>query len=243
MTMKPRFAAMALAILVVLASPSAHAADVVVVASNVPAYKAGQVIDSAAMLDLAPGQKLTCIAANGKSVTRAGPYKGPVWDTTPPSGDKKFIEGLASLASGQGKGGQTLGAVRGAKTGEPGDAWAVDVGRAGDHCVAAGKAPVLWRAAAEKAAVLNLAGAKEEGRAQAEWPAGAPTIDWPAEVKLQDGAVYMARLDASATAKRLVIRVVPDGLISDAHRAVWMAQAGCTHQGRLLLWGASGAQD
>ena len=241
MTM-PRWLA-ALAFVVLSLSAPVHAADVVVIASNVPAYKAGQVIDSAATLDLSAGQKLTCIAGNGKSVTRTGPYKGPVWDTTPPTADKKFIEGLASLASGQGKGGQTLGAVRGARSGEPNDAWAVDVGRAGDHCVAAGKAPVLWRAASEKAAVLNLAGAKEEGRIQADWPAGAATMAWPAEVKLVDGAAYMARLDASPTAKRLVLRMVPENLLSDAHRAVWMAQVGCAQQGRLLLWGASGAQD
>ncbi len=221
----------------------AAAADIVVVASNVPAYKAGQVIDSAAMLDLAAGQKLTGIAGNGKSVTRAGPYKGPVWDTTPPAADKKFTDALASLAAGQGKGGQTLGAVRGAQKGEPADPWVVDVGRGGDQCVAPGAAPQLWRASADKPAVLHLAGAKEEGRTQADWPAGAATLPWPAEVKLADRAVYMARLDGAPTARRLVLHLTPDGLLSDAHRAAWMAEMGCALQARILLWGASGASN
>ncbi|MFN0042307.1 MAG: hypothetical protein ACKVSF_03730 [Alphaproteobacteria bacterium] len=221
----------------------AVAADIVIVASNVPAHKAGQIIDSAAMLDLAAGQKLTFIAGNGKSVTRAGPYKGPVWDTAPPAADKKFMDALASLAAGQAKGGQTLGAVRGAHKGEPVDPWVVDIGRGGDQCVASGAALQLWRASADKPAVLHLAGAKDEGRAQTDWPAGAAMLPWPAEVKLADGAVYMARLDGAPSARRLVLHLAPDGLLSDAHRAVWMAEMGCALQARILLWGAAGASN
>lgn len=217
------------------ASWPALAADIVVVASNAPALPAGQVVDSAAPLDLTAGQRVTFIAGGGKSLTRSGPYKGAAWDGAAPA-DKAFLHSLAKLASGRGKGGTTLGAVRGsAQKDEAGNVWAVNVGRAGDHCVAPGTPVVLWRAAPDRAGTLLLSGMKEEGKASVEWPAGMATAAWPQDVKLVDGAVYLARMDASPTAKRLVIRMVPANLASDAHRAVWMGDAGCTAQARLLL--------
>ncbi len=216
----------------------AFAADIMVVASNAPALPAGQTVDSAAALDLAAGQRVTFIAGGGKSLTRNGPYKGAAWEGAPPA-DKAFLQSLGKLASGQGKTGTTLGAVRGGAKGEPEDPWALDVNRAGDHCVAAGAPVVLWRAAPERAGTLSLAGMKEEGKASIEWPAGAATVPWPQDVKLEDGAVYLARMDASPTAKRLIVRMVPAKLESDAHRAVWMGDAGCTGQARALLAAAN----
>lgn len=221
------------------ASVPAFASDVMVVASNAPSLQAGQTVDSAAALDLAAGQRVTLIAGGGKSLTRNGPYKGAVWDGAPPA-DKAFLQSLAKLASGQGKGGTTLGATRGAvPTATPTDPWAVDVGRAGDQCVASGTPVLLWRGTAEKSATLSLSGMKEEGKASVDWPAGAATVPWPQDVKLEDGAVYLARMDASPTAKRLVLRIVPGNLASDAHRAIWMGDAGCTAQARLLLAAAN----
>ncbi len=203
---------------------SAFAADIMVVASNAPSLAAGQTVDSAAALDLAAGQRVTFIAGGGKSLTRNGPYKGVAWEGAPPA-DKAFLQSLGKLAAGQGKGGTTLGAVRGATKGEPEDPWALDVGRAGDHCVAAGAPVVLWRPSSERAGTLSLSGMKDEGKASVDWPAGAATTPWPQEVK--------------PTAKRLVVRVVPGNLASDAHRAIWMGDAGCTAQARLLLAAAA----
>ena len=225
------------AILAGAASP-AMAADIMVVASNAPSVHAGQTVDSAAALDLAAGQRVTFIAGGGKSLTRNGPYKGAAWEGAP-AADKAFLQSLGKLASGQGKGGTTLGVVRGGAMGEPSDPWALDVGRAGDHCVTAGAPVVLWRAAPERAGTLSLSGMKEEGKASVEWPAGAATVPWPQDVKLVDGGVYLARMDASPTAKRLVVRMVPGDLPSDAHRAVWMGDAGCTAQARQLLAAAA----
>lgn len=217
---------------------SAFAADVMVVASNAPSVPTGRTVDSATALDLAAGQRVTFIAGGGKSLTRNGPYKGVAWEGAPPA-DKAFLQSLGKLASGQGKGGTTLGAVRGGAMGEPADPWALDVNRAGDHCVAAGFPVVLWRASPERAGTLSLSGMKEEGKTSVEWPAGAATVPWPQDVKLEDGGVYLARMDASPTAKRLVVRMVPGNLASDAHRAVWMGDAGCTGQARLLLAAAA----
>jgi hypothetical protein len=219
------------------ASP-ALAADIMVVASNAPSVPAGQTVDSAAALDLGAGQRVTFIAGGGKSLTRNGPYKGVAWEGAPPA-DKAFLQSLGKLASGQGKTGTTLGAVRGGAAGEPSDPWALDVNRAGDYCVAGGSPVVLWRTSPDRAAMLSLSGMKEEGKTSIEWPAGAATVPWPQDVKLEDGGVYLARMDASPTAKRLVVRMVPGNLASDAHRAVWMGDAGCTSQARALLAAAN----
>lgn len=218
-------------------SPAA-AADIMVVASNAPSVPTGQTVDSAAALDLAAGQRVTFIAGGGKSLTRNGPYKGAAWEGAPPA-DKAFLQSLGKLASGQGKTGTTLGAVRGGAKPDPDDPWALDVSRAGDYCVATGAPIVLWRAAPERAGTLSLTGMKEEGKTSIEWPAGAATVPWPQDVKLEDGAVYLARMDASPTAKRLIVRMVPGNLASDAHRAVWMGDAGCTNQARALLAAAA----
>lgn len=228
----------ACAVFLAAAASPAVAADIMVVASNAPAVPAGQAVDSAAALDLSAGQRVTFIASGGKSLTRNGPYKGVAWEGAPPA-DKAFLQSLGKLASGQGKTGTTLGAVRGGAAGEPSDPWALDVNRAGDHCVAAGAPVALWRAAPDRAGTLSLSGMKEEGKASVEWPAGTATVPWPQDVKLEDGGVYLARMDASPTAKRLVVRMVPGNLASDAHRAVWMGDAGCTGQARLLLAAAA----
>lgn len=87
------------------------------------------------------GQRVTFIAGGGKSLTRNGPYKGVAWEGAP-AADKAFLQSLGKLASGQGKSGTTLGAVRGGAKPDPDDPWALDVNRAGDYCVAA-DAPVV----------------------------------------------------------------------------------------------------
>ena len=57
------------------------------------------------------------------------------------------------------------------------------------------------------------------------------------ELPLLPDVVYVARLKGGKTAKLLRLSVVPDGLPSEAHRAAWMARAGCEVQAKILLTG------
>ncbi|MGE0093761.1 MAG: hypothetical protein AB7T40_04345 [Alphaproteobacteria bacterium] len=213
------------------------AADLVVVASNAPVLSAGQIIDSRATVDLQPGMRVTFIAGDGKSLTRAGPYNGIIWDEAM-SGDRALLQSLVTLVSGQSRNRSTLAAMRQPSVSEPSDPWLINVERTGDYCVAASMQPVLWRATANSSATLLLSSTMREGKATVEWPTGVATAAWPSSLVLIDGEAYFAQPERSPTARRLVIHVVPS-LATDAHRAVWMAGIGCLEQARLLLKAAS----
>ena len=60
---------------------------------------------------------------------------------------------------------------------------------------------------------------------------------WPGELPLSPGAVYVDRLKGSKTAKLLQLSGVPGGLPSEAHRATWVARAGCDVQAKRLYFG------
>jgi len=51
---------------------------------------------------------------------------------------------------------------------------------------------------------------------------------------IDDGA-YIARLQGSRKAAKIVVHLVPGDLPTNAHKAVWMAGKGCVGQARLLL--------
>ena len=50
-----------------------------------------------------------------------------------------------------------------------------------------------------------------------------------------DDEVEDERTAGGMNAAKVTIRLVPDGLPSDAHKAAWMADQGCESQARALL--------
>jgi hypothetical protein len=212
----------------------AAAAEVVVIASNVPGLAAGQIVDGTQPLVMVEGQRLTVVTGQGQTLTRSGPFKGYVADAAAPA-DKGLLTALSALASGPAAGKVALGGVRGLPNASPTNPWAVAVDRAGDHCVLDGAPVRLWRSAAGNAQPFTLMGAKDEGQATVQWPGGSDTLTWPEGVRIVDGAVYFARFGTASSAKRLVLHVVPADLPSDAHRAARMGQHGCRLQGQAVL--------
>lgn len=59
------------------------------------------------------------------------------------------------------------------------------------------------------------------------------SIPWPEKVPVVDGDSYVAKIGRKSA--KFVLHQVPDGLASDAHRAVWMAENGCADQARKLI--------
>ncbi len=214
---------------------SAEAAQLVVVAGGAPGLKLGQVVESDASLDIPAGASVTLVSESGETVTLKGPHSGPP-GLGGYGGDKGLVSSLSSLLAGSNRETGSLGVMRAIspKT-PPDDPWVIDIGRSGPHCVAATGGVVLWRAEHKKARIISLKNLADKSRSITNWPAGRNTLNWPAEVSLQDGARYLVGMKGSRAKKKLTLHLVPATLPTDPHRAAWMAQKGCTVQAKRLL--------
>lgn len=235
--MRALIAAMALSI--VLAIGPALAGSLVVIESNAPGITPGQVLDGSQTLEVPGGMEVTCIGQDGDTITLTGPYMG-VPAPSGGAGNANFLDGLSALIAPQGGQSVALGATREVKgaAGVPGSPWLIDVSKSGDRCVRPTGSPVLWRPDAEAPAELYLKRFGDDTEAEVDWAGAAAELDWPSEIALADGGVYLVRLGRSASMKKLTLHMVPAGLATDAHRAVWMAGQRCTRQARRLLLGA-----
>jgi len=210
------------------------AAQLVVVASTAPAIKPGQIVDGAKKLEIPAGASVTLVSQAGKSMKLAGPYSG-VPGSGSGGGDGKTIGSISKLFSGSGTESGTLGAMRSAGGGVPGDPRLVDISRSGTHCYTANDSLQLWRDKASAAAVLSMRNLSGGSRVSASWPAGDATVGWPEGLALENGAAYLARIKGRPTAAKITLRTMPGDLDTDVSRALWMADNGCASQARRLL--------
>lgn len=229
-------------ILLMTAAFSAQAQQLVVIASGAPSLKPGQVVNAGTAIEIPAGASVTLVSETGKMVTLKGPFSGPAKaggkGGGKGGGDDKLIASLSGLLSGSGKETGSLGTMRAATPPKPpSDAWVINTGKSGDFCVLAKGPVMLWREKAAKARILTLKNLTDKSRSKAEWPAGSATLEWPSKVNLTDGARYLLRMKGSRAARKLKLHLVPGGLASDAHRAVWMARNGCENQAMRLLAG------
>ncbi len=225
-------------ILLMTAAFSAQAQQLVVIASGAPSLKPGQVVNSGTAIEIPAGASVTLVSETGKTVTLKGPFSGPAKAGGKGGGDDKLIASLSGLLSGSGKETGSLGTMRAATPPKPpSDAWVINTGKSGVFCVQAKGPVMLWREKAAKARILTLKNLTDKSRSKAEWPAGSATLEWPSKVNLTDGARYLLRMKGSRAVRKLKLHLVPGGLASDAHRAVWMARNGCEKQALRLLAG------
>lgn len=219
-----------LALSVLLLTPPALAAPLVVVEAKGVDLAAGATVDDAAALTLADGARLVLIGEDGTQVTLRGPFKG-----TPASAGKGATQQLAGLLSARGADTTSLGAVRDAgplaALPEP---WLVDPAVSGAACVKAGQEVVLWRADAAKPAGLTLMPADRAWTANAEWPAGEARLALP-DLPIQDGGTLLFELDGAASA--VTFHLVPAAVTAPKMTAGWMAAKQCDRQARALLAG------
>lgn len=215
---------------------SAEAAQLVVVAGGAPGLKLGQVVGSDASLDIPAGASVTLVSESGETVTLKGPHSGPPGLVGGHGGDKGLVSSLSSLLAGSIRETGSLGAMRAINPKPPpDDPWVIDIGRSGHHCVAAKGGVMLWRAKPKKARIISVKNLVDKSRSITDWPAGLNTLNWPAEVSLQDGARYLVGMKGARAKKKLTLHLVPAALPTDPHRAQWMAEKGCTVQAKRLL--------
>ena len=243
MTMRPVLASF-LAFLWVALAQGAFAGQLIVIDSTTPELAPGQILDGSKPLRLAAGARVTLVAEDGQVTTLKGPFSGvPGAGPGVPAGGS-LIRSLSQLITGPSSDSSVLAVTRGRA--DPADAWAVKLARSVNVCVRAGGTLVLRKKKSRSAKILTIKALPDGAETSVAWPAGSDRIGWPKGLALKDKGRYLARI---ASMKRLagmsgrtaettlIVRLVPAGLPSDAHRAAWMAEIGCMGQARALLAG------
>lgn len=229
----------ALAVLVALGTwaGSLRAADVVVIASSDPSVEVGAVMDGSRPFTLAAAASVVLVSSQGRTIKLSGPYHGAP-DPSPSRADGRLVESLSRLIAREASSPTTLAVFRGAVRHAPADRpdiWGIDIARAGNYCLRPDRPTTLWWAAARSGAIVTLSSrGAEAGSVRLRWPEGKRHLSWPRELILTDGAEFVARFWSGDDGEQLVTVLMP-GLDTDAHRAAWMANHGCTRQALEVL--------
>lgn len=232
-----RWIGMLLAIGLVFMTGAAAANQFVVVASTEAAWKPGQIVPAGTTFDLPAGGKVTLVGADGSQVHIRGPYRGAPAVITGAAGSGQMLQQLAQLVSRDRTETSALGATRTADLIQvPGrDPLSIDVTRSGPQCIAAGKLPMLWRAASSRPASGTLVRAGTDQLGAVQWATGNHSATWPQGVAAIGGARYVIRLRDRPQPTEIELKLVPGNLPSVGHKALWMNEQGCVEQARLLL--------
>ena len=228
-----------LPVLVVLGgwAASSQAGDMVVIASSDPSIEVGVVIDGSQPISVAANASVILVSSDGKTIKLSGPYNG-VPDTSASSSDSRLVDSLSRLINQEANAPTTLAVIRGGFRRAPADRpdiWGIDIARAGKYCVRRDRPVMLWWAAARSGAVVTFSSIGDSSRStRLSWPRGKRHLAWPKELTLSDRATYVARFWSNDNGEQLVTVLMPD-LGTNAHRAAWMAEHGCTHQALKVL--------
>jgi hypothetical protein len=220
-------AALALA----FAASSAQAAQMIVAEARGIALKPGAMVDTSKPLVLTEGQHVTLISSSGATLKLDGPYNAA------PDSDKGGTGIGAKLAALTTQNGVRTGEVGTTRTGEAKDQlpspWLLNVSHPGAVCLREGTDPVLWRSTSAAAANTVVMPADRSWKLQLDWPAGTDSLPVTADIAIHGGASYFVNLNGAEQAIR--VNTVPAVLETDAMRAAWMAERGCTEQAEAVL--------
>jgi hypothetical protein len=232
-----RWIAMLLGLCLALWAGAAAANQFVVVASTEAAWKPGQIVPAGTMFDLPAGAKVTLVGADGSRVLIRGPYRGAPAVITGAAGNAQMLQQIAQLVSREATNSSALGATRNADLIQPPgrDPLSIDVTRPGTQCIAAGKAPMLWRIGSSRPATGTVVRVGTDQQGAIKWATGNHSTDWPQGVAAIGGARYVIRLRDRPQPTEIELKLVPGNLPSVAHKALWMNEQGCAEQARLLL--------
>jgi hypothetical protein len=226
--------AFGLAILSVLGIPvaEANAATLIIIEARGGDMKAGQKIDSAKLLNLKEGERITVIGPDGKSITIRGKYSGPPLGSGPVAADP--TRALAALINTRNARTSSVGVVRGATDAAPlPDPWLIDISRPGERCLKAGTRAVWWRpdsSAAQKFTVLPV---DRSWRADFEWRADEETMAVPPLARFDTQTIFLLRVNEQEFP--VSVNIVPADLDNDFILASWMLEKGCLQQADALL--------
>lgn len=118
--------------------------------------------------------------------------------------------------------------------------WDIDVSANVTACVAADVQPSLWRWTADQTQDVEITDRTGKTDRRLTWPAGARTLDWPADLPDGQGAEYMVRLDDNPPVV-VVFRAIQAPAGDIAGLAQELLDKGCTDQFHALEMATTGA--
>ena len=233
-------------VMILLASGTAHAGQLVVLESTMAALRPGQVIDAAKPLQLAAGNRLTLVGEDGKVIKLEGPYSGNPAKGEAGDGDPAMVQALSRLFASSQPASTSWGTFRGADTaatfrnsGNPAadqaPIWSVNVRRSDTGCVIAGESLVLWRPDTSEELTVVLVHPSTGNEAEVAFAADQQTAGWPVAIPVLDGGEYAIREAHNRWERHLQLRVIPPQQETPMQRAAWMSNAGCLRQARAQL--------
>ncbi|HTU11460.1 MAG TPA: hypothetical protein VMG08_11250 [Allosphingosinicella sp.] len=206
-----------------LSTAGTAAANVLVVRSSNPSYRAGQSLPDNARLTLRPGETVTVLARGGTRTFR-GP--GSFAANGAPGGPV-----LAADANGRQA---RVGAVRDAGVVPRGPTiWHVDVTQSGTFCLTSGADVMLWRPDASAPARFTIAG--PGGTRTLNWAANEPTTGWPRGAAIANGATYTFAQPDVAVPVSITFRIISPPPRDVQGVASALIAAGCQGQLDVLV--------
>ena len=206
-----------------------HAADLVVISSTSEALKPGSLLDGSNELSLAAGESVSLVTQQGKTLKIDGPYQGTP-DTSANSGQDSLLDSLSKIVT-ESEQAASLAVFRSASTKK--NPWTIKINKQGTYCLIDAGSTSLRRPKPLEPATMEIR-AEDGSAATLEWKPDQRSASWPSNLELQDNANYSIYIDQSA-AVEITVMLVPDDLASDAHRVVWLSEAGCEKQAYVLL--------
>jgi hypothetical protein len=184
-----------LAALLAAVGGSPALAQVYVIESTVPDIKVGGQLAMADRLAIPAGASIRAVLPSGKTQTFKGPYSGPVADLAKGQEVNEGVVGwLKNLMQTGGASEATPGATRSAGVparSPPRFSWSnVPTSIDGSVCLLQATKPQLARAPVPVAQRVAVVDAESAARGEAEWPAGADLVAWPAGVSVRAGSTY-----------------------------------------------------
>ena len=208
----------------------AASADMVVVHVTGPGLKAGQVIPTGSSVTLPAASKAVLLTRDGRTVSLAGPFSGPVSEPAASGSDDKSVTALSRLLTASAADSSALGVTRAADFTSP---YAISV-KGGAHCQVPGEKPRFQREIGSPEEHLTVSAASGSPSQSLTWAEDEGELDWPASIPFEAGA-YTLRLDTQPKPGELTVQLMPAGVKGPAAQAVWMADHGCSAQAIRLL--------
>lgn len=206
-------------------------ADILVVRSVGPSAKSfplGKRLPDNARIALQAGDQLTLLDGRGTRELR-----GP-GSFTAASASSAPAQLAASTGTVNGRRAR-IGAVRGIETGplRPPTIWHVDVAKSANVCVSPPNRVALWRQEAAAAATLTVTGGGQTRRLS--WQQGDSTLDWPADLPVNEGAEYRLALPGASAPTTIRFRTLPQRPAGLEATASMLIERQCTAQLDLLI--------
>jgi hypothetical protein len=198
------------------------AANVLVVRSSNPAYRAGQSLPDNVRITLRAGEQVM-ILANGGTRT----FRGP--GTFSPN---TRLAGAATVNNG----GRIarIGAIRDAGVIPRGPTiWHVDVTQSGTFCLTSASNVMLWRPDASAPVRFTVSG--PGGTRTLNWAANEPITAWPGGAPITNGATYTITQPGVAVPVTITFRVLSSELRDVAGVAQALIANGCQGQLDVLV--------